>query len=377
MKILYDYQAFAMQAYGGVSRSFAQLISHLPADVQHEIAIGRSANVHLAECGLDAGVRRSVSPFARFSRTAWGNKANKAFNHLCERWPGQRCSVAALRRDDFDIFHPTFFNPYFMKHLRRGKPFVLTVHDLTYEVLARHVRPHRRDHQVDHRALLCPRAAHIVAVSENTAADVMRFYHVPSDKITVIYHGAPAVHDRRSLSAVFDFKYLLYVGSRGSYKNFEWMLRTLVPLLQQSPCRLVCTGAEFTPGERQFIRELGLTDKVVHRFASSDELYRLYNHAELFIYPSLYEGFGIPILEAFANGCPVLLSRASCFPEIGQEAALYFDLTDPQSLVNQASNLLDSPTQQAELTAAGYRRLVQFSWSHSAAQLAQVYRQLI
>lgn len=373
MKVLYDYQAFAMQAFGGVSRSFAQLICHLPGDIQYEIAINKCRNEHLHESGIAPDVRRQQYPFAGLSRYSWGNKAFKAYNHFFERMPGQRSSIKALQRGDFDVFHPTFFNTYFLRYLN-NKPFVLTVHDLTYEVLS--VKPHRNDDQVAQRSILCPLASRIVAVSENTAADIVKYYHVPESKIKVIYHGAPETHEGRTLKPMFDFRYILYVGSRGSYKNFSWMLDALHPWLRQSEVKLVCTGPELNAAELEQIHSLGLDDKVLHRFADSEELYRLYNHAEVFIYPSKYEGFGIPILEAFANDCPVILSYVSCFPEIAGNAALYFDLNDKASLLSQVKVITSDDTTRTKLIENGRQRLLQYSWQKSAEELATVYRSL-
>ena len=376
MKVLYDYQAFAMQSFGGVSRSFTHLISHLPEDIEYDVAIKRCSNEHLQESAVSPDVRYRPSPFRNIARHPWGVKVAKAYNHLCERWPGQRVSIAALQRGDFDIFHPTFFNTYFLRYLN-GKPFVLTVHDLNYEVLHEMITPRKRDDQIALRKVLCPLASHIVAVSENTAADVMKYYHVPENRISVIYHGAPRLHAPGSLKPVFDFRYILYVGARGSYKNFSWMLNALSSWLRDGEVRLVCTGPEFSAAERAQILSSGLDGKVIHRFVKTEELYSLYNHAELFIYPSMYEGFGIPILEAFANGCPVLLSRASCFPEIAGDAALYFDLDDKSSLVSQVDAIVGDSRLRDSLIAAGTARLQRFSWEKSAAALADVYRSLV
>lgn len=376
MKVLYDYQAFAMQSFGGVSRSFAQLIRHLPEDIEYDIAIKRCSNEHLLESGIAPSVKFRQSPFKNLTRYPCGGKAAKAYNHLCERWPGQRVSIGALQRGDFDVFHPTFFNPYFLRYLN-GKPFVLTVHDLNYEVLHEIVRPKKRDDQIAQRTVLCPLAAHIVAVSENTAADVMKYYHVPEDRISVIYHGAPQLHVPRSFKPVFDFRYILYVGSRGSYKNFTWMLNALSTWLKNGDIKLVCTGQDFSAAEMAQIQSLRLEDKVVHHFADTEGLYSLYNHAEVFIYPSMYEGFGIPILEAFANGCPVILSRASCFPEIAGDAALYFDLGDDEMLVSHVDAIVGDKSLRERLVNAGIARLQRFSWEKSAAALADVYRSLV
>ena len=136
-------------------------------------------------------------------------------------------------------------------------------------------------------------------------------------------------------------------------------------LLRHDTIRIVCTGDDFSIDERNVFKKLNIEDRMVHIRPSDDHLYNLYEHALCFIFPSLYEGFGIPILEAYKAGCPVLLNRKSCFPEIAQDAAMYFTLDEDQS-----------PPSRQRLIEKQNLRLADFSWEKSASELCKVYQQL-
>jgi len=382
MKILYDSQAFVMQDFGGVSNSFCKLIKNLPPDISYEISLEESDNLHLWENGLLQNLKHSKFSFKDFSSYYNGPGANKIYKLLSLTglytpvdWKARKKSIELLKKGDFDVFHPTFFDTYFLKHIKK-KPFVLTVHDTIFDVYEEQLG--YKDKQITNREILCPKAAHIFAVSEHTANDIIKYYNIPEKKISVLYHGAPSqIYRRRELDSIFNFKYILYVGNRDFYKGFWIMLEGLKDLLSISEYKLVCTGKDFTKEECSRIQKMNLTDKIIHFFTTSKDLQKLYNNAELFIYPSEYEGFGIPILEAFACGCPVLLSDASCFPEIGGNAATYFKSKDAQSLYHNANDILNNKELQRNMIERGYKRLQNFSWKQSAEIMADEYRKLL
>jgi len=123
------------------------------------------------------------------------------------------------------------------------------------------------------------------------------------------------------------------------------------------------------------IEKLNLKERIIHTFVMTEELFNLYHHALAFVYPSEYEGFGMPILEAFACDCPVLLNESSCFREIGGDAALYFKMDSDKSNFVEVYNTLQY--QREMLIAKGRERLHNFSWEKSANKLADIYRQCI
>lgn len=379
MKVLYDYQAFFMQKFGGISNSFVQLIKRLPGDIKYEIAVHDSDNVHLKKSGLarTIPVQRSEDNFIsskKFKgRGFLYRQCSKFFPSVTSLGHNRQCSIEALIKGNFDVFHPTYFDDYFLPYLR-GKPFVLTVHDMIPELFL-----DKRNMQVRKKPRLCREAAHIITVSEKTKADLVDILKVSEKKITVIYHGAPEKRITPDREPMVDGKYILYVGQRGLYKYFNQMLMRLVPVLNRHPeLRVVCAGKAFTKEEQALMKYLGVEDKMIQLFPSDEELMSLYAHALCFIYPSIYEGFGIPILEAYQGQCPVLLNHKSCFPEIAQDAAIYFHLDDQQSDLEQVMEkvLTMSEKERNQLIAHQNLRLEAFSWDDSAQKLVDIYNSL-
>jgi glycosyltransferase involved in cell wall biosynthesis len=348
--VLYDYQAF-MQRRGGVSRYFAELINALSQIEGFEASLPEfySDNEYFSR-GKTFLTRRSFKGKVRIMT---------ALNHM---------SAVRACRDGFDVFHPTYYRPYFLESLQR--PFVLTVHDMIHEMYPQHVRD---DGTVSNKKVLCQRASRIIAVSSNTKTDLCRLLDVTPEKVTVIHHatslrygGSPRLHER---------PYLLHVGGRSGYKNFSALLAAAAPLLIRHDLDLVCAGGEdFSRTELETIKKKGIVDRV-RCFAalSSRQLTSLYHFASVFCYPSLYEGFGLPLLEAFACGCPVAASGSSSIPEVAGEAAELFDPRSVESITAAIERVLTSSSRSGNLVAAGRLRLSQFSWTRAAAQTMEVY----
>ena len=382
MRILFDYQAFEMQPIGGVSRSYAALIARLREedDCVCKVGVKESNNVHLKEYGLAEGVKP-----LHYTHDKWfgGKKRFKGQRTLARKVMeacghdndclniNQEYCVHLLKRQRFDIFEPTFFDPYFLPYLK-GKPFVFTVHDMIPEIL------HVDEPQAILKKQVCPLAAHIHVPSLNTKDDLIRIMNIPAERVTVIPHGAPAVPPRRS--PLFDFPYLLYVGARSSYKNFMPFINECAHIVGRHPeMHVVCTGDPFSREEMKLISDLKVCEHVVSvPHASEEQLQSLYQHAVAFVYPSAYEGFGIPILEAFVNDCPVMLNNASCFPEVGGDAAVYFDMNREGELLEKFESLyLSGTTSRDLLVEKGRQRAKKYSWHNSAKLLKDVYQSII
>lgn len=378
MKILYDHQAFGMQLFGGVSNCFVKLIKNLPSDCLYEISLQESDNIHLLESDLNVSFKpRKLYEENFISRNKFKGRGFlyrctlKIAPWLTSEGINRKCSIEAISHGDYDVFHPTYFNPYFLKYLN-GKPFVLTVHDMIPELFS-----FKRDNQIRWKRLLCNKAAHIIAVSENTKRDLIEILNIPEEKVTVIYHGGPDYSNNIESLPTESGRYLLYVGQRELYKNFLPMVKALTPVLQRhQEMNIVCTGPELTRKEISALHTMGLKGRVIHLHVGNKELMALYSHALCFIYPSAYEGFGIPILEAYKANCPVLLNNKSCFPEIANDAAIYFNLDDGQSDLDDVmeSFLQMSKDEKSKLLAKQRQRLSLFSWQKSANQLTEVYR---
>lgn len=382
MNILFDYQAFEMQRFGGVSRSYEELISHMQNEESVNCIIGvkESDNVHLKESGLALNIK----PLHCTHNQLFGGKkwfkgqrtlTRKVMDMLGYHKEGltfnQDYCIKLLKKQQFDIFEPTFFDSYFLSYLK-GKPFVLTVHDMIPEIIG------VDEPQAQQKKLLCPLAAHIHVPSENTKKDLANILNITPEKITVTPHGAP-IPPPAKYRSLYPFPYILYVGARWSYKNFTPFIEECSIIIKQHPelC-VVFTGQPFEREEQNLIASLGLSEHVICQYATEHEMQALYQNAIAFIYPSAYEGFGMPILEAFVCGCPVMLNNASCFPEVGGDAAIYFDINCRGDLAEHLEAFFQASEQDRnDMIARGRDRVKLFSWEESARKLSHVYQTLL
>ena len=370
MRILFDHQVFSWQKYGGISRYFAEIIRGVTR--RGETALlpfgFYTQNVHLRDI---AGIE--IHPICPFAFKGIG----LAQNHF-----GKRITLNTLSRERPDILHPTYYDPYFLDRSERLQiPFVLTVHDMIHEIF-----DHRSRSLISLDAVvvggkkrLAEKAAAIIAVSENTRRDLLQLYpDVDPDKVRVIWHGNSLVPDLRApFQLDLPERYILFVGNRKAYKNFSWFVREISPyLLENKDLQLVCAGsAGFDQKERRLLRELHIDGITRHLpFGNDQELAEIYRRAICFVFPSGYEGFGIPVLESFACGCPVVLNQASSLPEVGGDAALYFETGRRDSLIQAIDQVAGSVPKRQEMQRLGFARVEKFSWENSVTQHVNVYR---
>lgn len=361
MKILYDHQMFSIQKYGGITRYFCELMKNLP--LSFELSLLLSDNYYLRE-DKTFFKKKNLLPDAYFKGK---DTLLRTVADLNERY-----SKYTLKKGSFDLFHPTFYNDYFFPYLK--KPYVITVHDL---IEFRYKSDNPRSNAV--RPVMenvIRKADRIIAISENTKSDIVEFFGISEAKIDVIYHGYT---QPVSLISENRFgRYILFVGHRSAYKNFQICVEALAPMLKKEPdLKFICVGHPFTPEENAVMNNLGLKNKITAMQVNDQVLNELYAHAQLFIYPSLYEGFGMPILEAFANNCPVCLSNSSCFPEIAGTAGQYFDPQDASSILQAAEQVLFHPQRAVQLREAGKKRLQDFSWQKAALQTVHTYERTL
>lgn len=386
MKVLYDYQAFDMQSHGGVTRCFAELYRHRPASLDAEISVLETDNAYLQNIGFKKTgdvyrnfLWRKDSDIKRFLFKLYYN-IKYGYYSKWDRKPDLNVydSVSKIRKGDYDVLHPTFFFSYFLAHLG-NKPFVITVHDMIPELFPEYFASD--DIQIVQKQVVIPKAAHIVAVSEHTKNDLIRLMGIPEDRVSVIYHGADEEPYNPSSVISYDYEYILFVGDRQLYKNFKSFCCNCAPILKRHhDLMVICTGKPFTKDEISFLETLGVRDCFINIFVqTTQELMDLYHNAVAFVYPSEYEGFGIPILEAYKADCPVMLNHASCFPEIAGDAAIYFDMKDDRSDFEEQFETLYHMDGNERMTLLEKQRvrLQRYSWKKSAKALADVYAKLV
>lgn len=286
-----------------------------------------------------------------------------------------------------DLFH----SPDFVLPPVNGRiPTLLTVHDLSF-VHFPEVYPAVL---VNYLNRVVPwsvrRATHILADSAATRQDLLDIWQTPPEKISVLYSGVnerfqpvtdearlTAVRQRYSLGAQ---PYLLSVGTVQPRKNYQMLIRAFAPVAARWPHNLIIAGGRGWLYEEMMaeIDRQQLQGRVRFiGFVADDDLPALYSAASLFLFPSLYEGFGLPLLEAMGCGLPVVTSNASSLPEVAGETAVQLSPHNPTAWTEAILNLLADAARRTELVQSGYRQAQKFTWRQAAQQLQQVYQLLL
>ncbi len=366
MKIFFDYQMFSYQNYGGISRYFYELMCNINKFQLADFYLSTkySNNYYLRNSDF-------LKPESFLEGHNFRGKVRllSLVNHI-------HC-IRDLKLVPYDVLHPTYYNPYFLKYAK-GKSFVLTIHDMIHEIYPEYFG--RNNKTREYKKVLAEKAVKIIAISENTKNDIIRILGVDESKIVIIPHGC-------SLMEAFDKKmkvdiperYLLYVGDRANYKNFNrFLLSIYKTLLDDDSLFLICAGGRpFNSKEIELIESLGVKGKVLKYSADNNILAYLYSNALAFIFPSLYEGFGIPILESMQCGCPTVLSNTSSLTEVGGDAAVYFDPLDEYSIKNSVEKVIYNEDLRSELITKGYNNINRFSWEKTARDTVKVYESCI
>ncbi len=364
MRILYDGQIYAMQTAGGINRYFANLINGLPEDFTPTLTTCKPRNVNYP----------THPNLETFFYQRFGFRPG-----FVSYWLEKHYFRAVASFNSFDVVHPTYYALLTRQEINQCRhPVVLTVYDMIHELFANEIDPKGEQAEKKQKAVLAAQA--VICISENTKKDLLERYSLPEEKVTVTYlaseidasfsHGSESVPSR---------PYYLYVGSRVSYKNFDGLLAAFAKAVSVQPEIVLCVvGSPFNETEAKLIADLKLTQSIEHyRHASDTHLAKLYRCSVAFVYPSLYEGFGIPPLEAMSCGTAVVASNCSSIPEVVGDAGILFNPKSSGDLADILLSLLDYPTERDRLIAKGHQRAQAFSWDKTVAQTLNVYRSVV
>ena len=292
-----------------------------------------------------------------------------------------------LWRARVDLFHA----PHYVVSPFTPRPYVVTIHDCIHLRFPQYL-PNRAAH-VYARAMMtvaARRASKILTVSKASKDDILHFLRVPSEKVEVVYNGLDQrlaaspppdeiarVRDRYMLTSPF----ILYTGNIKPHKNVDRLIEAYALLRQRGyeNVRLLIIGEEISrfPGLRRLVHRHQLHGQVrFFGFVPDATLAVLYRLASVFVFPSLYEGFGLPPLEAMATGVPVITSNVSSLPEVVGDAALLIDPLDSQAIADAIARVLSEPALRADLVRRGYERAKAFSWAKAAERIREVYTEL-
>jgi glycosyltransferase involved in cell wall biosynthesis len=366
MRIAIDVHSVGAQASGNETY-YRQLIQELGADQSdNQYTLFYMHSDALTAVGPDprfAFIRVPTNPIAR----------------ICFSLPRK------LRQIKPDIFHCQYIQPPFI-----GVPSVVTIHDLAFEHFPEFFHPLEAIRMKTLVRWTAQRADHIVTVSEFSANDIAQCYRVPRDRISVTY---PAASDRfhprdkhecqEYLGRTYgiDAPFILYVGRLQARKNLPRLIEAYARAKQNGVTeKLVLVGKSDFHAEHivSKVRDLGLESSVVFPgYVSHKDLPLFYNAAEVFVFPSFFEGFGLPVLESIASGLPTITSRGSSLEEVAGNAALLIDPAETNSIAAALERVLGDPELRRNLSESGLRRSAEFKAGNLGTQLLGLYRSLL
>lgn len=328
------------------------------------IFAGVHRNSYLAD--LPSGIVRGFKVKRYPSKTGW-----------VFPWLNHGVSQLLMNSWQPDVIHETYYSV--VPRLKSSAVRVTTVYDMIHELLSEHFS--KRDKTTEWKKATFSRVDHILSISESTKRDLIELFGLPEEKISVVYLGVDlsAFKVEKSKMSNKENPYLLYVGGRGGYKNFSGFIKAFAssPELKANLDVIAFGGGGMNASEQQLIRECGLDVAQIRQVSGDDQkLAQLYANAEAFVYPSLYEGFGLPPLEAMAAGCPVVSSNTSSMPEVVRKAGVYFNPSDLEDMRDAIERVVFSQELKRDLISLGYENIKYFSWEKCATQTLDVYQKL-
>ena len=361
MRLAFDEQIFVAQHYGGISRLFAELSKQFLRDDALEVDL----------LPLDAPVvNRYLLDEPHLRDRLKVTDAGTTVAALA------RYFVRMRPRTSVDVIHNTFYLPHGLAGYPKARR-VVTVHDMIPELLP---KSRRRLDFITLKRRYVMSADHVICVSEATRNDMLRVYGDIKAPISVVYHGVdPIFRPGDPRVPGLPDRYLLFVGNRGQYKDANVLLKAFASLrAKDDNLALVFTGGgAFSRAERAQHQELRIADRISQVSLKDTVMSGAYGNALMCVFPSRFEGFGLPALEAMASGIPAVVARATSLPEVGGDAAAYFEPGRADQLADLISEILGDSALRTRMVAAGLERAGQFTWATAAERTADVYRSML
>ncbi len=300
-------------------------------------------------------------------------------------WRSFRLS-ADIKKDNLDIFHG-LSNELPHKIQKSGVKSVVTIHDLIFLRYPELYKTTDRKIYQQKFQYACNQADIVIAISEQTKTDIIHYFGTSASKIKVVYQGCnPIYYEKESASKLIEVsqkydlpeKYLLYVGTIEERKNAKFIVETIQKYHLDTPLIMVGKQTDYQQEIEKYISKHQLGDKVfIYNNVPADDLPALYQQASIFIYPSIFEGFGIPILEALNSGTPVISTKGGCFNEAGGLSTIYVSPDNHKDLAISIRTIMDLPDFRNNMIIEGKKFALKFRESKIAEQLVAVYSSLL
>lgn len=273
------------------------------------------------------------------------------------------------------FFSPTHYAPRFARI-----PRVTSVMDIAYLLYPETFNKDDLYQLVNWTMYSVKKSKKIITISQNSKNDIISRYHLKNDKVEVVYPGVKPDKEDMSEENIkekynIDGKYMLFVSTLQPRKNLTRLIEALSKIEKSVKIKLVVVGRKGWKYEEILSapKKYGVEDKVIFlNFVPDEDLTLLYKEAELFVMPSLYEGFGLPVLEAMKNGCPVAASNTSSLPEAGGDAAAYFDPDSVEDMATVITDVLKDKKMQENMRKKGFEQVKKFSWEKSARETLKI-----
>ncbi|MBN1598590.1 MAG: glycosyltransferase family 4 protein [Bacteroidales bacterium] len=309
---------------------------------------------------------------------------DKNFGKLCQAYWRSFLLTDRLKKDGIDLFHG-LSNELPVNIHKKGIKSVVTIHDLIfmrfpqwYSTIDRYIytRKFRYSGKV---------AKRVITVSEQTKNDLIEFFQIDENKIKVIYQGCNesfkkklSGNDHRKIVDLYKLpsQFILYVGTIEERKNLLNIIKSIHLGQINIPLVVVGRPTRYLRKVREFISENKVRNIIFMNQLPVEHLPAIYQLAEIFIYPSVFEGFGIPILEAMTSGIPVVTSTGSCFKEVGGKAAYYIDPYNTDEMICAIKSVLSENDRREEMIKKGYEQAEKFNNSDIAAKVMNAYREI-
>lgn len=363
MRVLFDSQIFNAQQYGGISRYFVNLVK--------ELYYTESVN---ASIFAPTYINNYLPQILQYDRV-FGFKSNIKWQSLSRVFSHMACHMA-IPLIKPDIIHKTYYYPEYYP-LRKGRS-ILTVYDMIHELYPENFSDSDMTSKYKFEAVM--KADHVICISQNTRSDLLRIWDCDPGKVSVVHLGFDSFKDVSSVEKEnYQEKqfgdYILFVGNRSGHKNFLNLLKAfgLSDELKRNFYLVCFGGGPFNDDEITLISKLGLDERVCQMEGDDLTLGSFYRGASLFVYPSLYEGFGIPPLEAMSVGCPVAAARISSIPEVCGSAVDYFDPYKIDDISCSLERVLGDSEHRKNLSSLGLKQADNFSWKKCAIETLEKY----
>tara|TARA_B100001175_G_C19502384_1_gene638862 strand:+ start:663 stop:1775 length:1113 start_codon:yes stop_codon:yes gene_type:complete len=370
MKILYDHQIFLDQTYGGPSRYFYNIAKEIVKKENILINAPLHINKYLNYLPEEIVYGKNIN-------SLFSKKIPYKLQIVIKKYIINKINIFFLNRKTKDfkpnLIHKTYFDNY-----KTNLPVVLTVYDLIHEKF-HDLYGKKSDFRPKKFAI--ESADEIICISQNTLKDLDYYYNLKNKKTSVIYLASDLKDFNQSkLKNPINSNYLLYVGKRSGYKNFNNFIKAYSLSEQlKKDFKVVCFGGgKFRKKEITMFNEFKINFDKIKYFEGNDLLLtNFYKNATALIYPSQYEGFGLPVLEAMSFNCPVICSNTSSLPEVGGDAVAYFSPNNIENIKSTICEIVYSEKNKNDLLVKGKKRYQMFNWKKCADETLNIYKKLI